>query len=148
MDLDEHDPMRRSSLPYPMELGSPAFAPIAIEKEKDILLNTSRLNAKQEYDRIMEQVNVLKRQAEALQNRMQVSEIMHNCEYGFRVVHGKVYYVYYNTYRNRNVLCPTAPNGWSGISAPEHYTYIMTVRLMGDSTWEQVDDGFSNYKKE
>ena len=148
MDFDEHDPMRRSSLPYPMELGSPAFAPIAIEKEKDILLNTSRLNAKQEYDRIMEQVNVLKRQAEALQNRMQVSEIMHHCEYSLRVVHGNLYYVYYNTYKNKNVLSMNAPNRWSGISAPEHYTYIMTVRLMGDSTWEQVDDEFSNYKKE
>ena len=148
MDFDEHDPMRRSSLPYPMELGSPAFAPIAIEKEKDILLNTGRLNAKQEYDRIMEQVNVLKRQAEALQNRMQVSEIMHHCEYSLRVVHGNLYYVYYNTYKNKNVLSMNAPNRWSGISAPAHYTYIMTVRLMGDSTWEQVDDGFSNYKKE
>lgn len=146
MDLDEHDPMRRSSLPYPMELGSPAFAPIAIEKEKDILLNTSRLNAKQEYDRIMEQVNVLKKQAEALQNRMQVSEIMHHCSYGFRVVHGNCYYVYYNNLKNQNVLSLNAPNNWSAF--PGHYTYIMTVRLMGDSTWEQIDDEFSNYKKE
>ena len=146
MQLDEYDPMRRSSLPYPMELGSPAFAPIVVEKEKDILLNTSKLNAKQEYDRIMEQVNVLKRQAEALQKRMQVSEIMHHCSYGFRVVHGNCYYVYYNNFKNQNVLSLNAPNNWSAF--PGHYTYIMTVRLMGDSTWEQVDDEFSSYKKE
>ena len=146
MELDEHDPMRRSSLPYPMELGSPAFAPIAIEKEKDILLNVSKLNAKQEYDRIMEQVNVLKRQAEALANRMQVSEIMHRCKYGFKVVHGHYYYVYFNSYKNENVLSINAPNSWSAL--PGHYTYIMTVRLMGDSTWEEVEDGFDNFKKE
>ena len=129
-----------------MELGSPAFAPIAIEKEKDILLNISKLNAKQEYDRIMEQVNVLKRQAEALANRMQVSEIMHQCKYGFRVVHGHYYYVYFNSYKNENVLSINAPNSWSAL--PGHYTYIMTVRLMGDSTWEEVEDGFDNFKKE
>ena len=146
MDFDEHDPMRRSGLSYPMELGSPAFAPIAIEKEKDILLNTSRLNAKQEYDRIMEQVEVLRKQAEALTNRMQVSEVMHNCIYGFRVVHGKIYYVYYDDFKHKNVLCINAPNGWSAF--PPHYTYVMTVRLLGDSTWEQIEDGFSNYKKE
>lgn len=146
MDFDVHDPMKRSSLPYPMELGSPAFAPIAVEKEKDILLNVSKLNAKQEYDRIMEQVNVLKRQAEALANRMRVSELMHHCTYGFRVVHGKSYYVYFDSMKNNNVLCLNAPDNWSAF--PGHYTYIMTVRLMGDSTWEQVDDGFCNYKKE
>jgi hypothetical protein len=129
-----------------MELGSPAFAPIAIEKEKDILLNVSKLNAKQEYDRIMEQVNVLKKQAEALANRMQVSEIMHQCKYGFRVVHGHYYYVYFNSYKNENVLSINAPNSWSAL--PGHYTYIMTVRLMGDSTWEEVEDGFDNFKKE
>jgi hypothetical protein len=138
--------MKRSSLPYPMELGSPAFAPIAIEKEKDILLNISKLNAKQEYDRIMEQVNVLKRQAEALANRMQVSEIMHRCKYGFKVVHGHYYYVYFNSYKNENVLSINAPNSWSAL--PGHYTYIMTVRLMGDSTWEEVEDEFDNFKKE
>jgi hypothetical protein len=146
MELDEHDPIKRNSLPYPMELGSPAFAPIAIEKEKDILLNISKLNAKQEYDRIMEQVNVLKRQAEALANRMQVSEIMHQCKYGFKVVHGHYYYVYFNSYKNENVLSLNAPNSWSAL--PGHYTYIMTVRLMGDSTWEEVEDGFDNFKKE
>jgi hypothetical protein len=94
----------------------------------------------------MEQVNVLKRQAEALANRMQVSEIMHRCKYGFKVVHGHYYYVYFNSYKNENVLSINAPNSWSAL--PGHYTYIMTVRLMGDSTWEEVEDEFDNFKKE
>jgi len=145
MELDEHDLMRRSSLPYPMELGSPAFAPIAIEKEKDILLNVSKLNAKQEYDRIMEQVEVLKKQAESLNNRIQVSEMMHDCVYSFRVVHGKCYYVYCDSRKKQNVLSIIGPDNWSVF--PSHYTYVMTVRLMGDSTWEEVDDGFSSNEK-
>ena len=31
MDLTKEDADRRSSLPYPKELGAPAFAPIAVE---------------------------------------------------------------------------------------------------------------------
>lgn len=138
MDIDKKDMMKRSSLPYPMELGSPSFFPIDAHKEKDILLNISKLNAKQEYERIMEQVAVLKKQADALSNRMQVSEIMHKCIYGFKAVHGKKYYVYYNSFSDENTLSLNGPNSWSAF--PGYYTYIMTVRLMGDSTWEQIDD--------
>ena len=60
MDLTPEDAARRASLPYPMELGAPSFAPVPVEQEKDIILNVGRLHAKQEYDRIMEQVEVLK----------------------------------------------------------------------------------------
>ena len=146
MELDPQDPMRRSNLPYPMELGSPAFAPIEIIKEKDIILNTGKLHAKQEYERIMEQVDVLKRQADKLINRMQVSELMHSCVYGIKPVHGKVYHVYYNSYKAINTLSINSPNSWSAF--PIHYTYIMSVRLMGDSTWEEViDDELYNNKE-
>ena len=137
MDLTPEDAARRSSLPYPMELGAPAFAPVPVEKEKDIILNVGRLHAKQEYDRIMEQVEVLKRQADALMNRMQVSEIMHQCTYGFKPVHGKIYYVYYDSYKERHWLCHTHPEQWCA-GPGEHNRFVMTVRMLGDSTWEEV----------
>ena len=131
MDLTKEDRDRRNSLPYPMELGSPAFAPVPIEKEKDIILNTGRLHAKQEYDRIMEQVEVLKRQADALTNRMAVSEMMHDCVYGFKPVHGKV------SYKNHHWLCHNHPERWCA-GPGEHNRFVMAVRMMGDSTWEEV----------
>lgn len=140
MDFDENDPMRRSSLPYPMELGSPSFFPVPVEKEKDIILNVGKIHAKQEYDRIMEQVEVLKKQADALMNRMAVSELMHNCHYMFKPIHGKTYYVYYDEYKKMNWLSLNHPKSWSALG--EHHKYVMTVKLMGDSTWEEViDDG-------
>ena len=78
MDLTKEDGDKRNSLPYPMELGSPAFAPIDVKKEKDVLYNAGKLHAKQEYDRIMEQVEVLRRQAESLENRIKVSDMMYD----------------------------------------------------------------------
>jgi hypothetical protein len=138
MDLSKEDADKRNSLPYPMELGSPAFAPIVVEKEKDIILNAGKIHAKQEYDRIMEQVEVLKRQAESLMNRMAVSELMHDCVYGFKPVHGRTYYVYYDSIKNINWLSINHPESWSALAL--HHRFVMTVRLMGDSTWEEVID--------
>lgn len=136
MKIEKNDPIRRSNLPYPMELGSPSFFPIPVEKEKDILLNTSKLHAKQEYDRIMEQVEVLKKQADALVNRISISEMINQCVYLFKPVHGKMYYVYNNTFKNENWLSINSPNSW--IALGQEHEYVMTVKLMGDSTWEEV----------
>lgn len=136
MKIEKNDPIRRSNLPYPMELGSPSFFPIPVEKEKDILLNTSKLHAKQEYDRIMEQVEVLKKQADALVNRISISEMINQCVYLFKPVHGKMYYVYNNTFKNENWLSINSPNSW--IALGQQHEYVVTVKLMGDSTWEEV----------
>ena len=137
MDLTPEDAARRSSLPYPMELGSPAFAPVPVEKEKDIILNVGKLHAKQEYDRIMAQVEVLKRQADALMNRLEVSEIMHKCVYGIHPYHGKTYYVYWDSYKQHHWLSLNHPDHWcAGPGA--HNRFVMAVRMLGDSTWEEV----------
>ena len=136
MDLTKEDMDKRNSLPYPMELGSPAFAPIDVIKEKDVLYNTGKLNAQQEYDRIMEQVAVLKKQAESLNRRMQVSDVMHNVTYGIKVVHGKIYYVYLDTVKNKHWLSINHPNSWSALGKDNEF--VMAVRLMGDSTWQEV----------
>ena len=137
MDLTPEDAARRNSLPYPLELGSPAFAPVPIEKEKDIILNQGRLHAQQEYDRIMEQVVVLKRQADALSNRMAVSEMMHSCGYAFKPVHGKVYYVYFNSTKNHHWMSHNHPDRWCA-GPGEDNCFVMAVRMMGDSTWEEI----------
>ena len=137
MDLTPEDAARRNSLPYPMELGAPAFAPVPVEKEKDIILNVGKLHAKQEYDRIMEQVDVLKRQADALMNRMEVSEIMHRCVYGIHPYHGKTYYVYWDSRKQHHWLSLNHPDSWcAGPGA--HNRFVMAVRMLGDSTWEEV----------
>ena len=137
MDLSKEDMDKRNSLPYPMEIGAPAFSAIPVEKEKDILLNVGKHHARQEYDRIMEQVEVLKRQADALVNRLAVSEIMHKCVYGIHPYHGKTYYVYFNSYKQHNWLSMIHPKKWCA-GPGEHNTFVMAVRMMGDSTWEEV----------
>lgn len=137
MDLSKEDADKRSNLPYPMELGSPAFAPVDVYREKDIIHNAGKLHAQQEYDRIMEQVEVLKRQAENLANRMKVSDMMYNISITFKPVHGKIYYVYLDTIKNVHWVSMNHPNSWSAIGM--HHKFIVAVQLMGDSNWKEVE---------
>jgi hypothetical protein len=137
MDLSKEDADKRSSLPYPMELGSPAFAPVDVYREKDIIYNVGRLHAQQEYERIMEQVEVLKRQAENLANRMKVSDMMHNINITFKPVHGKIYYVYLDTIKNVHWVSMNHPNSWSALGI--HHKFTTAVQLMGDSNWCEVE---------
>jgi hypothetical protein len=137
MDLSKEDADKRSSLPYPMELGSPAFAPIDVKKESDIRYNAGKLHAKQEYDRIMEQVEVLKRQAESLEHRMRVSDMMHSITITFKPVHGKIYYVYLDTLKNVHWLSLNHPTSWSALGM--NHKFIIAVQLMGDSNWCEVE---------
>jgi hypothetical protein len=137
MDLSKEDADKRNSLPYPMELGSPAFAPIDVYKEKDIIYNAGKLHAKQEYDRIMEQVEVLRRQAESLEHRMRVSDMMYDINITFKPVHGKIYYVYLYTLKNKHWLSGNHPDSWSALG--QHHRFVIAVQLMGDSNWCEVE---------
>ena len=133
-DLIEHH-----SKEYPMEVGAPVFAPVAVMEEKDRSLNVAKLHAKQEYERIMDQVNVLKEQAESLMRRLDVTHIVHATECGFNPLFARTYYIYNNTYQQKNQMMMMSPDGWSS-GVPDHLQFIVAVRKKGDSTWEEVID--------
>jgi hypothetical protein len=63
----------RNVTPYATESGGPKFDLIPVEKQKDIMINHARMYAQQEYDRIMELVSVLEKQAQAIKRRLDVT---------------------------------------------------------------------------
>ena len=67
----------RNVTPYPTEAGGPKFDLVPITKQKDHMLNVARLHAQQEYDRIMELVTVLQRQASDIKRRLDVTDMVH-----------------------------------------------------------------------
>lgn len=138
MRIEDKDPNRHAGIEYPMEIGAPVFAPIKVTEEKDKSINVARQNAKQEYDRIMEQAAVLMRQAKALQDRLGATELVHLAKYSFNPLHGKTYHLYLDKKKNINVLVHQGPTEW-GCGIPENWTYLMTVKKLGDSTWEQIE---------
>jgi hypothetical protein len=123
--------------PYATEVGGPAFDLIPIEKQKDIMVNVARMHAEQEYNRIMDLVRVLQKQADDIKRRLYITDAVHAAEYQFQVYHGQTYWLCFDSKINRTRLCHQGPNDWT-TGAPENYSYIAQVKWLGDYTWQEV----------
>jgi len=124
--------------PYPTEVGGPAFDLIPIEKQKDIMVNVARMHGQQEYNRIMELVAVLQKQAASIKRRLEITDAVHSARYEFQTYHGQVYWLCYDNRKEFTRLVHHGPDEWS-TGAPENYEYICRVKWLGDYTWVEVD---------
>jgi hypothetical protein len=128
----------RNVTPYPTEVGGPAFDLIPVEKQKDIMVNVARMHAKQEYNRIMELVAVLQRQADEVRQRLDITDLVHAARYSFQIYHGQCYWLAFDRARGGTLLTQTGPDEWT-TAKPDHYEYICRVKWLGDYTWVEVD---------
>ena len=124
---------------YPTEAGGPKFDLIPVTKQKDIMINHARMYAQQEYDRIMELVNVLQKQALDIKRRLYVTDAVHAAEYQFQIVMGNTYWLVWEKRKEKTLLVHTGPNDWS-TGVPESYEYITQVKYMGDHTWMEIKE--------
>jgi hypothetical protein len=123
--------------PYATEVGGHAFDLIPVQKQKDIMVNVARMHAEQEYNRIMDVVKVLQKQADEIKRRLYITDAVHAAEYQFQVYHGQTYWLCFDSKINRTRLCHQGPNDWT-TGAPESYSYIAPVKWLGDYTWIEV----------
>jgi hypothetical protein len=123
--------------PYATEVGGPVFDLIPVAKQKDIMVNVARMHAEQEYNRIMDLVKVLQKQADDIKRRLYITDAVHAAEYQFQVYHGQTYWLCFDSKINRTRLCHQGPDGWT-TGVPEHYSYIAPVKWLGDYTWIEV----------
>ena len=129
----------RNVTPYATEAGSVKFELIPVEKQKDLMINHARMYAQQEYDRIMELVAVLEKQAQQIKRRLEITDSVHAAEYQFSPVMGNAYWLVWDKRKEKTLLIHTGPTDWSS-SAPEDYEYQAQVKYMGDHTWLEVDN--------
>jgi hypothetical protein len=125
--------------PYPTDIGGPAFDLIPVEKQKDIMVNVARLHAQQEYERIMELVAVLQKQAAQIKRRLEITDLVHTAKYQFQTYHNQCYWLTWDARKQETLLVTLGPNDWC-TGAPEDYQYIARVRWLGDYTWIEVDE--------
>ena len=128
----------RNVTPYATEAGGPKFDLIPVEKQKDIMINHARMYAQQEYDRIMELVAVLEKQAQEIKRRLDVTDAVHAAVYQFQPVMGNCYWLVWDKRKQHILLTQNGPNDWSS-SAPEDYEYQTQVKYMGDHTWMEIE---------
>lgn len=122
---------------YPTEVGGPKFDLVPVTKQKDIMINVARLHARQEYDRIMELVAVLQKQAEQIKRRLDITDQVHAAEYQFQLYHNHCYWLAFHPRKQKTVLCHHGP--YDSLVKDE-YQYIARVKWLGDHTWIEVDE--------
>lgn len=127
----------RNVTPYPTEAGGPKFDLVPVERQKDIMINVARLHAKQEYNRIMELVSVLEKQAAKIKRRLDITDQVHASEYQFQVYHDQCYWLAFDTRKSKVILCHHGPGD---ALVTNDIEYIARVKWLGDYTWIEVNE--------
>jgi hypothetical protein len=131
--------LNRNITPYSTEAGGPKFEMVPVTKQKDLMINHARMYAQQEYDRIMELVNVLEKQAQSIKRRLEITDAVHGAVYQFQPVMGNKYWLVWDKRKQHTLLTQHGPDDWSS-SAPDDYEYITQVKYMGDHTWLELNE--------
>ena len=120
-------------LPYAHTAGGAVIRP----EDKGQIRGNAMLAMYDQSDRQMEQLReqmeTLVRQARALKDRVNVSEVIYQAEVPFQPVIHHVYHLYQRKSDGAHLLSMIAPDEW-GRKRP--YEHLATVRLLGDHTWE------------
>ena len=131
--------LNRNVTPYATEAGGPKFEMVPVTKQKDLMINHARMYAQQEYDRIMELVSVLEKQAQQIKRRLEITDAVHGAVYQFQPVMGNKYWLVWDKRKQHTLLTQHGPDDWSS-SAPDDYEYITNVKYMGDHTWLELNE--------
>lgn len=124
---------------YPTEVGGPKFDLIPVTKHKDLMVNAARMYAQQEYNRIMDLVAVLQKQAERLKRRLEITDMVHAAYYQMQLYHGQCYWLAYDNMHSRSILVSLGPDDWNA-GPPSWYDYVCRIKWLGDNTWMEVDE--------
>lgn len=103
----------------------------ALEPNKPIIKRekTYLYHANKQYTQLKEQADLLIKQAELIQERVNLAEHIYSLELNFKPVLLKEYFLY------EKGLSLISPREWNH----EHLgDFISTVRQLGDSTWEKT----------
>ena len=130
--------INQSTSEYPITVGTAKFEPVPVTKQKDLMLNVARMHAQQEYDRIMELVAVLQKQARQIMKRLEFTDKVHAAEYKFQIYHGQCYWLAFDLSHKKYILHHLGPNDWS-TGTPDDLQYVTRVKWLGDHTWLEVD---------
>jgi hypothetical protein len=91
----------------------------------------------QQLSQLYAQMQLLAEQAKKINQRKEISERIYQASFRFEPIINHVYYLYEDELQVQ-LLSIIGPNEW-GRSAKNKYTYIATIRLLADHTWEIMD---------
>lgn len=127
-----------ATLPYAHHAGSAIIKPEDKGKIKGRALAAMSEQTDIQMQQIKDQIELLAKQAQALQDRVTISEQVYQAEANFEPLIGHTYHLYQRGPSDW-VLSMVAPAEW-GRSFPYEY-YLATVKLLADHTWDILEKG-------
>ena len=126
---------RLSTTEYPLQTLSPVIKPENITQYKHLQAKAVSHYVKKEYDRLMEQAEVIIKQLGELERRVKITEMIENSRYRFKPTPGNIYHLYFTTTKHPYVLSMFAQDEWAA-GVPATHTWAASVEKLGDGTWE------------
>ncbi len=126
---------RPGTLTYAHHVGSALIKPIDRGRVKGVALESMYEQTNRQLDQIRQQVELLARQAQAIHERVRISERIYQAQINFKPLPGHIYHLYRRP-SGEDVLSMVAPHEW-GRSCP--LEFVATVRLLADHTWEVIE---------
>lgn len=122
-------------LPYAHHVGSAIIRPLDKGRLKGNAMKAMYQQTESQLLHIKEQVETLIKQAQAIHDRISISEKIYQADVGFKPVIGYTYYVYEKKCGLWTISI-IGPKEW-GKNLP--YRYIATVELLADHTWKILE---------
>lgn len=146
IDVDQIDMERMEEMttenpgiiPFPHTVGGAMIKPEDKGKIKGRSLSAMYEQTDLDMKQIYEQMQLLAKQAETIQTRVEVSERIYQAKMTFQPLIGKIYHLYTNK-KGGDVLSMVAPAEW-GVNMP-FQAFICTAKLLSDHTWEILEKG-------
>lgn len=143
VDLDQVDleKMRENStdspglIPMPHTLGSAVIKPEDMGKVKGQAMMAMQQQTQSQMGQLYDQMQTLMKQADAIKQRVALSERIYQIKINFEPRMLKDYYVYQRP-DGTDFISLVAPHEWGRSS---QLVYVAQVRLLADHTWEVVD---------
>ena len=92
---------------------------------------------------ILEQLEILKKQADSIQEKKRISKIIYQSEIKFEPIVIGIYYLYIRN-SSEQFISMIGPTEW-GRSQKNSLEYIAKIRLQYDHNWEVLDLNIKNY---
>ncbi len=125
------------TLAYPHHRGSLPVAPTKQGEIKIKALSAMHHQTDQQLGQIKQQMELLAKQANEIQQRVEISERIYGAEMRFKPEILHTYHLY-EKHEGGHLLSMIGPKQWGRRECP--YNFVASVRLMGDHTWEIVEN--------
>ena len=125
-------------LPYAHTVGGAVIKPVDKGRVKGLAVEAMYEQTNTQLDQIRQQVELLAQQAQAIHDRVKISDQIDQSDINFTPLIGHTYHLYKKKDSDPAafVLSMIGPEEW-GASMP--YEFVATAKLLADHTWEVAE---------